>query len=233
MTNDHNQAERAAPDEYENGPEGMPRVKRMPYAVLDCIIDHSLFRHLGGALEGEDRDRLHGLMHDTANEALARISAWPVSPAVGEDGLPPAEIPAYGDAEALYTAEQVRQAQREAVALHERVHNMMVEQCRELAYQVDDLRAQLALQSAPNVGMGWISVTDRLPPDGDVVLAWIGDHVAVERWMERHESPVSWSSATLPIGPSWDDHEFEDITHWMPLPSAPQQASQQGANDVG
>jgi hypothetical protein len=80
-------AERAAPDVYENGPEGMPRVKRMPSAVLDCIIQHSLFRYLGDALEGEDRDRLYGLMHDTANEALARIDGWPASASIGEDEL--------------------------------------------------------------------------------------------------------------------------------------------------
>lgn len=62
---------------YENGPEGMPRVERMPYAVLDCIIEHSLFRWIGNGLMGEDRDRLHGLMHDTAEEVLARVAAWP------------------------------------------------------------------------------------------------------------------------------------------------------------
>lgn len=59
---------------YENGPEGMPRVQRLPHAVLNCLIDHSLFRLIGGGLEGEDLDRLHGLMHDTAEEVLARVS---------------------------------------------------------------------------------------------------------------------------------------------------------------
>jgi hypothetical protein len=134
---DHNQDERAAPDEYENGPEGMPRVKRMPSAVLDCIIDHSLFRYLGGALEGEDRDRLYGLMHDTANEALARISAWPVAPAVGEDGLPPLPAPKYPQMKVLihgstseqcgYTAEQYRQGQLDAVAAYKRKHAALQE----------------------------------------------------------------------------------------------------------
>ena len=66
---------------YENGPEGMPRVERMPYAVLDCIIDHSLFRYQGGALEGEDRDRLYALLHDTAEEVLARVPSWPATSA--------------------------------------------------------------------------------------------------------------------------------------------------------
>jgi Lar family restriction alleviation protein len=77
---------------------------------------------------------------------------------------------------------------------------------------------------------GWISVEDRLPEDGETVLAWAGDHIVLERWMERHESPVGWSSVTMPIGPAWDDHEFEDITHWMPLPGAPR-ATPAKAND--
>jgi hypothetical protein len=124
-------AERAAPDEYENGPEGMPRVKRMPDAVLDCIIQHSLFRYLGGALEGEDRDRLHGLMHDTANEALARISAWPdgrrtPSASIGEDGLP--ELPERdGDwaGDNWWTADSMRQYARDAVAADRRAREPM------------------------------------------------------------------------------------------------------------
>lgn len=67
----------------------------------------------------------------------------------------------------------------------------------------------------------WVSVEDRLPVDGETVLAWAGDQVVIERWMERHESPVGWSSATMPIGPAWDEHEFEEITHWMSLPPPP------------
>jgi hypothetical protein len=87
-------------------------------------------------------------------------------------------------------------------------------------------RAQLALQSAPNVGMGeWISVDERLPDPRKQVLviavgagpqkryttdyyaAWQNDSGTWERWPHR-----------------------EPPTHWMPLPSAPQQASQQGEN---
>ena len=67
-------AERAV---YEYGPEGMPRVERMPDMVLNCLIDHSLFRYFAAGLNGEGRQRLHALLHDTANEVLARVSAWP------------------------------------------------------------------------------------------------------------------------------------------------------------
>jgi hypothetical protein len=245
MTNDHNQAERAAP---------------CPLCHTDQV---QICRDSNNPAKDTARCR--------ACKCTGPLLIWNQrrSPAVGEDGLPP--LPekigtlytgnywtGLSTANAsgkplcdVYTAEQVRQAQREAVAaigagderyakLVSQVHYWMDRGDRAqtaldaAGYEIAALRAQLALQSAPNVGIGeWVSVTDRLPPDGDVVLAWAGDHVAVERWMERHESPVSWSSATVPIGPGWDDHEFEDITHWMPLPSAPQQASQKGEDDVG
>lgn len=68
---------------YENGPEEIERIPRMPDAVLECIIDHSLFRYLANRYEGEDRDRLHGLMHDTAEEVLARVSIATPSSANG------------------------------------------------------------------------------------------------------------------------------------------------------
>jgi len=90
---------------------------------------------------------------------------------------------------------------------------------------VKAMRAALAKQ-VPAQEQDWISVNDRLPSDGDVVIAWAGDHIVIERWEERHEAPLGWSSATIPIGPAWDDHEFEDITHWMPLPPAPAQLAQ-------
>ena len=75
--------------------------------------------------------------------------------------------------------------------------------------------------AATQAGDAWISVQDRMPSDESVVMAWNGDSIVFERWMERHESPVEWSSVTVPIGKAWDEHEFEEITHWMPLPPAP------------
>lgn len=66
-------------DHYESGPEGMPRVKRMTDSTLDWVIRDSLFNVLD-SYHGEDRDRLHALMHDTAEEVLARVPAWPTQP---------------------------------------------------------------------------------------------------------------------------------------------------------
>lgn len=253
---DQLEAERTAPDVYENGPEGMPRVKRMPGAVLDCIIDHSLFRYLGGALEGEDRDRLHGLMHDTANEALARVSAWPVAPAVGEDGLPPLpeqheELRARWkcedcdgrghDGEAhwqghfqppepypcgtcegsgwiateAYTAEQVRQAQRDAVEADRRILLSSVpdrwKDCTsavgavqsyiaELEAEIADLRTQLARQSQ-GVPVAYMYVEDGETYFGHPDGYWPTDATPL------YAAPM--------------------------LPTAPQQASQKGDDHVG
>jgi hypothetical protein len=62
---------------YENGPEGMPRVERLPHAVIECLINHSAFRYLATYLDGENRDCVHRLIHDVAEEVLARVPAWP------------------------------------------------------------------------------------------------------------------------------------------------------------
>jgi hypothetical protein len=71
---------------YENGPSGMSRVPRLPDAVIECLIRHSMFRDLANRYDGEDRDRLFGLIHDVAEEVLARVElpkTAPAQPAVG------------------------------------------------------------------------------------------------------------------------------------------------------
>jgi hypothetical protein len=71
--------------------------------------------------------------------------------------------------------------------------------------------------------MDWISVTDRMPEPGTDCLVWTHPSwskrplAAVDRWDEQHESPVGWSSATIPVGLGWDSCNFEDVSHWMPI----------------
>lgn len=76
---------------YKNGPEEIKRIPRMPDAVLECLIRDSLFYELANRYEGENRDRLHGLMHDTAEEVLARVSlaAPSIASSAPADELPP------------------------------------------------------------------------------------------------------------------------------------------------
>lgn len=77
--------------------------------------------------------------------------------------------------------------------------------------------------------MEWIPVTERLPEVGTDCLVWMRPSWAkapfaqVDRWDEQHECPVEWSTATIPIGPGWDGAEFDDVSHWMPLPHPPKE----------
>lgn len=88
-----------------------------------------------------------------------------------------------------------------------------------------------AAAAPPSPAAGWIPCDERMPEVGTDCLVWCtalgeGKHFAkVDRWDEQREAPVSWSSATIPIGPGWDDSDYEDISHWMPLPPPPAKAT--------
>jgi hypothetical protein len=72
----------------------------------------------------------------------------------------------------------------------------------------------------------WINVNDKPPKIGQTVLVYTPNYtpsIQVDTWNEQRECPVSFSTATIPIGPGWDSGlEFDEVTHWMELPSAPQ-----------
>jgi hypothetical protein len=85
--------------------------------------------------------------------------------------------------------------------------------------------------SAPQRVEAWISVEEQTPPESTLVLVYTPssewEMCALDTWNEQHEAPLSFSSATIPVGFGWDNHEWEEVTHWMPLPPAPGAASQQ------
>lgn len=61
---------------------------------------------------------------------------------------------------------------------------------------------------------GWISVKDRLPEKGVEVLVWSWHTKLTRVW-------------TLDEGGVWEDEygylqDFEDVTHWMPIPPTPE-----------
>lgn len=60
-------------------------------------------------------------------------------------------------------------------------------------------------------GMEWISVSERLPPDGTLVLAWNGKRVAFGYARDGNwiDTLYGW---VIPNGPS----------HWMPMPPPPE-----------
>lgn len=67
----------------------------------------------------------------------------------------------------------------------------------------------------------WIRVEDRLPETEDEVLVFSEFGIEVDRWRMQGECPVSFSSMTIETGMNWDDHEFDEVTHWMPIPPPP------------
>ena len=117
-----------------------------------------------------------------------------------------------------------------------RVTDEMVEAARDAARRVagdvftpSRLLLREAIEAALDAAPPWIKCSERMPEPGVEVLVWMaapvvtgGIQVATDTWDEQYESPVSWSSATIPIGMGWDSGtDWEDITHWMPLPAAP------------
>lgn len=65
------------------------------------------------------------------------------------------------------------------------------------------------------VKMEWISVKDRLPEPHTDVLIW-GHYGAF----------IGWYSHTRQMWRSDDYGEIRDVTHWMPLPDAPEVVSE-------
>jgi hypothetical protein len=84
-----------------------------------------------------------------------------------------------------------------------------------------------AVQSVAAAACQWIAVSERLPDhDGEVLIytpTGKYNHIDLDAWREQREAPVSFSSVTVPTGFMWDNHEFDDVTHWMPLPPPPSQ----------
>ena len=81
------------------------------------------------------------------------------------------------------------------------------------------LREQEKLESKLRVfeSSGWISVTDRLPEPGQMVLVYCRsrmctEHVTVSTYMKdySHTRCCYWS------------RRVRDVTHWMPLPTPPE-----------
>lgn len=92
----------------------------------------------------------------------------------------------------------------------------------------DALAASTTPEPSPLVVPRWISVEDQMPELGVEVLVFKPGHrwgeVQFDTWNDQHEAPLSFSSATIPIGPGWDNEDdFYAITHWMPIPAAPVQ----------
>lgn len=100
-------------------------------------------------------------------------------------------------------------------------------------YRLTLVTAPPASASAPRaqeVAEGWISVDERLPDLGTLVLGWDGalgvfsrDYVPGEGWLWARQS-YAWN-LTDPSGIEADD-DYQ-VTHWKPLPAPPAAQPQQ------
>lgn len=75
---------------------------------------------------------------------------------------------------------------------------------------------------------GWIPMEKHAPKAGQTVIVWSrqswesSPSLKIDTWNEQRECPMpSLSSATIPIGYGFDEHDDESVSHWMPLPEAP------------
>ncbi len=75
--------------------------------------------------------------------------------------------------------------------------------------------------------MGWIKCSDKIPHDGEFVLAYNGRGVPlVLQFFMRHEAEKTkiWFQQTLiaeESGPEGMKFSLEDYTYWQPLPEPP------------
>jgi hypothetical protein len=69
----------------------------------------------------------------------------------------------------------------------------------------------------------WIDCSERMPePDSGEVLVWLtGGRCAFDEWHMNREDPTGMGGPTMEMGLMWRDYDYDEITHWMPLPAAP------------
>jgi len=72
--------------------------------------------------------------------------------------------------------------------------------------------ATRAIYDATN-NMRWTSVKDKLPASGQDVLVWLGDHM--DPSVHGYVAPNRWIANGMSV-------HTRGVSHWMPLPNAPQ-----------
>lgn len=77
------------------------------------------------------------------------------------------------------------------------------------------------ITNAPTV-QGWVSVSDRLPNNGQNVIAigtWYGEISG--RGASEYTGIGTWEGNRVSIDSDTYSTEIIDVTHWQPLPNAP------------
>lgn len=65
----------------------------------------------------------------------------------------------------------------------------------------------------------WISVDDRLPADGQMVAVYDPEHAILKVWPAQWDEKYQCFTAGSHGSAGW--FERNEVTHWMPLPTAP------------
>jgi hypothetical protein len=61
------------------------------------------------------------------------------------------------------------------------------------------------------------------PRDGTHILVWVHDDSPLRRYLGEHQSGCSIAAWTDHNGGGWAMNRFGEPTHWMPLPTPPQE----------
>lgn len=71
----------------------------------------------------------------------------------------------------------------------------------------------------------WVPVDEGLPPEGVRVLVYVPTcdllPIQADEWNEQREDPLGMDGPTIATGHMWNEHEFDEVTHWMFLPTPP------------
>ncbi|WP_369281187.1 DUF551 domain-containing protein [Klebsiella quasipneumoniae] len=97
---------------------------------------------------------------------------------------------------------------------------------RELAAAPHDTPALNSVQSVVTVPGKWIPVSERMPDDDDFVYIWprpdFGVELHVGQYCERSHKGGGWYAQVYEQNYGIEWHPIT-VTHWMPLPAAPQE----------
>ncbi|MGD1796427.1 DUF551 domain-containing protein [Klebsiella pneumoniae] len=101
---------------------------------------------------------------------------------------------------------------------------------RELAAAPHDTPALNPVQSVVTVPGKWIPVSERIPEDDDFVYIWprpdFGVELHVGQYCERSHKGGGWYAHVYEQNYGIEWHPIT-VTHWMPLPAAPQEVNRE------
>lgn len=101
---------------------------------------------------------------------------------------------------------------------------------RELAATPHDTPALNSVQSVDSVADRWIPVSERMPEDDDFVYIWprpdFGIELHVGQYCERSHKGGGWYAQVYEQNYGIEWHPIT-VTHWMPLPAAPQEVNRE------